>query len=49
MNDYVLQLVDAGLLPLLVKSLQTGDEEEQENTAKITWTLCFDETIRERV
>ena len=49
MCDYVLQLVDEGLLPLLVTSLKTGNEEEQEITAKLTWTLCFDEQIKQRV
>ena len=45
----MLQLVDADLLPGLVKIMQDGGEEEKEMAAKLAWVLCFDETVKNKV
>lgn len=46
--DFVLQIVEGGILPLLIRMLQYDDVREQSSAARILWTLLFDETVREK-
>ena len=45
----VLKIVEAGVLPVLVKAMKGLDEKEQESAAKIAWTLSFGEHTKDKV
>lgn len=46
--NFILQIVEGGILPLLIRMLQYDDVREQSSAARILWTLLFDETVREK-
>ncbi|KAL5013694.1 hypothetical protein ScPMuIL_007964 [Solemya velum] len=43
------KLVEHGVLPLLVKQTQTGDEEEQTESVGALWSLAFNAEIQEKM
>ncbi|XP_077993207.1 uncharacterized protein LOC144447176 [Glandiceps talaboti] len=43
------KIVEAGVLPLLVKLIKEGDEKEQYYSTKTIWNLAFDKSNRDKI